>query len=575
METWVDRFPGRLEAELADFDDRGLNFRQDEDEFARNGRVVLRGSIEWKGADVELAIRYPDTYPYLRPEVQAPGLSHQRHQNPFQHNLCLLDRSTRSWRISDTGAWLVAERVPHLLCLLEEGGEALTEAEVPQGEPVSAYYPALAGAAIFVPASALLLPKTIRTGSGRLCFQPEAPPQLSLRALVCELVAKDRKRKVRKIAEADKRLRERFGGETISIRWVRLDSPPSGPTPEDVLAAANSAATGFGSPSWQSIRGAEVSVTGVVFEEEVQQGSHEDTWLFAVRVRRAATVQRSEVGAYLVRGERLTLKDTQARIPATAGVENQVVALVGLGALGAEVALEFGKAQLDELRGLDFDVVETGTTVRWPQGLSAVGHPKTDILADRFAADYPFTRFVPIRHQLGGSALDVANRSQSELDVLSRFLEDADLVIDATAEVGVQHLVSDLADQRMLPQVYVSATEGARGGMVARIDPGSTGCWMCLQLHLEDGSVPTPPRERTATVQPRGCASLTFTGAGFDVAPIAMQAVRVAVACLIGQAGPDIFICSLPDDGISPPDWETFDLVSHRQCQRCALENAA
>jgi hypothetical protein len=86
---------------------------------------VIRGSIVWHERQIELEVVYPDTFPFLRPEIYAPGLALGRHQNPLQGNLCLLDRSTRAWNVDETGAWLVAERVPYLLDLLEQGGEAL------------------------------------------------------------------------------------------------------------------------------------------------------------------------------------------------------------------------------------------------------------------------------------------------------------------------------------------------------------------------------------------------------------------------------------------------------------------
>src|SRR5437764_687030 len=120
---WVQRFPGRLEWELADFERRGVaTFGIDQAELAR-GRIVLDGATEWKGETIALRIVYPDLFPYYRPEVFAPGLSLGRHQNPFDSNLCLLEAPSRAWGTTETAAWLVAERVPFLLGLVERGGE--------------------------------------------------------------------------------------------------------------------------------------------------------------------------------------------------------------------------------------------------------------------------------------------------------------------------------------------------------------------------------------------------------------------------------------------------------------------
>jgi hypothetical protein len=109
------------------------------------------------GSSASLKCSYPDLFPYLRPEVYAPRLALERHRNPATGNLCLLDRSTRSWRPKDTGAWLVAERVRHLLSLFRAGLEAMAAAEVAQGEPASTYYPVTPGTVVFVPAAVLEL----------------------------------------------------------------------------------------------------------------------------------------------------------------------------------------------------------------------------------------------------------------------------------------------------------------------------------------------------------------------------------------------------------------------------------
>jgi len=572
MQTWVDRFPGRLERELEEFWERDLTFELDRAQLAEQGRVVLRGQLQRQDEQIELEVIYPDLFPYLRPEVRAPGLQLDRHQNPYEHNLCLLDRSTRAWNPSDTAAWLIAERVPHLLSLIETGGEVLRDGEAPQGEPASTYFPAALGTAVFVPTAALQLDAEAEAGSGRIYCSVAEPPRLQLRGLVGELAVKTRKRKSRVVATADPELAARFGGHHLTFRWVRLKGPPAGNTASDVLAAADAVRQGFGSPPWQTAADGELAICGVVFEEEVAQGCFEDAWMFAVRARPVGVVQER---SYLVRGERLTRQDLGARIPALSSLPEKRVAVIGAGALGAGVALELARAQLGELRVLDDDIVEAGTIVRWPSGLTAVGHSKVHVIAERIRLDYPFTSVVPFVHRLGQSADVRTGRSETELDVLDRLLEGADLVIDATAEIGVQQLIAAAADAEGIPQLYLSATEGARGGIVAPLIPPRPGCWLCLQWHLDTRSFPLPPRDETGTVQPRGCASPTFTGTGFDLLPIIAQGARVATDILRGGAPRQVQICSIPDNGSGPPNWESRVFDVHPKCPECSAAAAA
>jgi hypothetical protein len=574
VRTWVERFPERFEYELGEFADRGLKFELDSRLLSEQGRVVLRGELSHRGAEIGLEVHYPDLFPYLRPEVVASELSLPRHQNPFARNLCLLDRSTRAWNPSDTGAWLVGVRVPHLLDLLAGSEAALREAEVAQGEPVSAYFGGIPGAAIFVPEEVLALAETARAGSGRIACSLAEPPRLRLRGLVAELVEKKRNKKTRMLARADADLAARFGGKTISFRWARLEELPSESSPNAVLAAINNAHPGFGSPPWQAVQDGEIAISAAVIAEEVEQGQYEDGWIFAAKGR-----QGTREFGYLIRGERLARSDLAARSPLAGELGEKRVSLLGLGASGAELAIELARAGVGQIRGMDFDHVEAGTIVRWPIGLTAVGHQKTEAIKARILLDYPFTAFEAFSHQLGQSASMATARSESELDLLDRFLEDTNLVIEASAEIGIQQAISAIADERGLPQLYVWGTEGARGGLVAHVRPGITGCWMCLQYHLEEETIPLPAREQTPHLQPRGCAALTYSGSGFDLAPTVAQAARVATAALAGKEATemdrgDVFVCSFEEDPFAPPRWSTHALEPHPRCDTCAARSS-
>lgn len=576
MRTWVDRFPERFDRELEEFARQGLAFELDDEQLREQGRVVLRGAIDYMGEEVRLEVRYPDLFPYLRPEVRAPGLRLRRHQHPYGRNLCLLDPSTREWDTDETAAALVAQRVPYLLALLEPGAEEeLRDAETPQGEPASVYFPTMPGNVVFLPQAVFDLPTEARAGSGRFAFSVFEPPQAEVRALVAELVEKGRNRKSRVLARAEENLLKRFGGEQLPFRWVRLEAPPAENTVEGAIKAIEGAKPGFGSPPWQHIPGGQIAITGAVFPEEVRQGEIEDSWLFAVRLRNAA----GEETAHLAPGQRLSRSGLEERLPEWVRLGEATVALVGLGSVGGGIAMELGRAGVSELRGLDDDTVEAGTTVRWPIGITASGRWKGGALGRRMARDYPYTDFRATIHHLGQSASVLTARQRSELDILDDLLDGADLVIDASAEIGVQQVLADLAAERRIPQLYVSTTEGAKGGLVARVVPGVTGCWMCLQMHIDEGTIPAPAAESGGTIQPRGCGTLTFVGAGFDILPVIAQGTRVAVATLaeVGterDSEEDVFVFSFAGEPPAPPDWSAHPLKPHPNCPVCPAEGA-
>lgn len=573
METWVERFPGRLEYELADFAKRKLDFELDEEQLAEQGRVVLTGSVPYDGEEIRIEVRYPDFFPYLRPAVFAPDLNRDRHQSPYSKELCLLEASTRAWDTDSTAGWLVEKRVPYLLQLLDADPGTLRQAEVPQGEPVASYFEGPPGSVVFVPQAAIEMPAEAQAGSGRLAFSVVEPPRPELRAVIAEVVEKDRgSNKTKALAKADGPLLARFGGEQIPFRWARLPRAPEVNTPRGVLEALEASRPGFGSPPWHAVHEGRIGVAAAVFQEEVRQGAWEDTWVFVVRV----LLESQGEDEYLIRGQRLSRGDLEDRLPVGLALGEKVVSLVGLGAVGSGLAFELARAGLSELRGMDADKVEAGTTVRWLLGQSAAGRLKVGALTRRIANDYPYTEFKGYLHRLGQSAGYKGARARTELDILAEFLDDADLVVDASAEIGVQQVLADLAVERGMPQLYVSTTEGARGGLVARVVPGVTGCWMCLQRHLDDNKeIPTPPRDKTATVQPRGCSTLTFRGAGFDIAPVIAQGARVAASMLSdGAEGADdrydVFVCAFGDDRLMPPQWSAYRLTPHPECSACA-----
>lgn len=571
--AWPERHPGRLEFELEALERDGLEFALDEEERAR-GRLVLRGALAVDDEEIPLNVVFPDNYPFFRPEVFAPSLSLGRHQNPHDKNLCLLPTNTAEWRTTDTVAWLLSTQVPYLIRLVREGGAKLEAAEVPQGEPASAYVPRLEGSSVLVPQAALELPAEARAGVAYFSYGAGEPSRVALRVLLRQLNVVRRAGGSRPAADADPPLQRRFTGPTIEGRWMRLEEPP-GRDPEEYFKEAEAVQAGYGSPPVQEVSDGRVSVLGLVFREEVRQGVFEDAWVFGVRFQ----TDDGKAGAYLTKGDRYAPEDLTARIPMLAPLAQRRVALLGLGALGAPIALELARCQVGSLNVLDDDLVEAGTTVRWPLGLPAVGHDKTEILTSTIRSHYPRVEVEPFRLRLGRTSAEADPGTPDEHETLNRFLDGADLVIDATAELGVQQLVGHYARERGLTQVYVWATEGAWGGCVARCTPGSSGCWHCLQLRLDDRSLAIPPFEPNGSIQPRGCGSLTFTGASFDLLPVIAQTLRVAVATATGEGTTeDVSILRLRDDDGSPlqaPRWETFPLAVHPLCPLCHEENAA
>ena len=209
--------------------------------------------------------------------------------------------------------------------------------------------------------------------------------------------------------------------------------------------------------------------------------------------------------------------DLRKRVPELAPLASRTAAVIGLGSIGGPIAFDLARAGVGNLLVIDFDLFDVGNSCRWPLGLSAVGMPKSQVVAMWIKNEYPWTQVRQRQHRFGGVVLgDARNRQATDFEVLDDLLK-ADLVIDATAEWGVQHVISDWCRANRRAFLAVTGTWGGWGGEVVRIIPSRTvGCWHCY-MGSTSGNAAAPFKQPETGVQPRGCGDPTFTGAGIDM----------------------------------------------------------
>jgi len=279
----------------------------------------------------------------------------------------------------------------------------------------------------------------------------------------------------------------------------------------------------------------------------------------------------------LARGARFGIRDAAARVPWIEAMSTKTVALFGLGALGAPCALELAKAGLGRLRMLDGDYVDPGTASRWPLGAGWAGASKALAVAHTISSNWPWTEVVPFARHLGRVRQKDDPDPRPDERVMADMLDGASLVLDATAEFGVNYLLSDLAWDQGLPYVSVMAEHGAWGGSVYAVEPGGGPCWACIQESLKNRTLPRPPSDPKGAVQPAGCAAPTFTGSSFELLPLVAEAIRTAVSILtskeVGGYPPmsrTVAIGSWRDsDGrLTVPTWREYRLPTVPGCVR-------
>lgn len=588
---WWERRPEMLGRELSALAALGLDFKVEETERVA-GRIVLRGSAPaGRIGTVDLAVVYPGSFPHTRPVIYqtSPGKPLPRHQNPFEGNFCLIGRSSDQWGPEMTAADLVAD-LPRLVELVDAGGEALRGAEDPQGEPITAYYGGVRNGCVLIPPMDGDIPADAMGGTLVVGFaDSSAWLQDAMRGGEDSRFGQAVLLEVRDfdgalVASAAEGIAARFDREKWSGKWVRI--PPDDVSPPDPVGFSQHLARlepRLALRVEKHRRNWKFEIRAGLFHEEVRQGEFADAWMFFAYAHRGEKHTPSQSGVP-VKAHRFTHDSLGERIRHVVGLRHATVATIGLGTLGAPLAVRLAQAQAGVLLLADFDVVDAGTSVRWPYGVPAAGVDKATYLADELGRHHPFVKVEPVGLRIGAVVPPGVHAGESDDVILERLVGEADLVVDATAEDNASRAIAEAAMRAGKPQLYVWSVDGY-GGVVASIRPGVTGCYHCLSVALSDaGSIPPPPAASDVAgtrTQPRGCSDPTFVATAVDLLPLVDQAARIAMSRLTdgtadgyGHVPGDVYVLALraPDGTpIAAPEWRAYDLPPTPGCWYCDL----
>jgi len=567
MKYWWEKHPGRLDFEIQELEAAGILCKLEPAAFAE-GVAVLHLVANLKGhPDLKLKVVYPNLYPALPFEIESTGLALPHHQNPFDKNLCLLDNPGDNWKPSDTVARFISDKLP---AVLEAGyADRKSKLESPRSEPFSNYMVFSPQSIIFFDSSWSISPDV---ESGKLIIGINEPPNESIfRGAVLEV----RDKESNMLSTAAKEVSVTFQ-KKLTGRWVRFEQPPKSRDLSDIFQEALKLDSRLKNPLNNRIGELDnVDVIGILFPEETKWRETGDGWFFIVRT----TKKNKRCLPLLVRGGRAGRVDLQGRNPSLKGLESKKVAVFGLGCLGAPSVLEFAKCGIGEIRLLDGDYVEPGTTVRWPFGLqTAAGRDKSSLLSHIIKNDYPFTQVSNSVCRLGKAFWRPDHQEGiSEREILNKMLDGVDLIYDATAEIMINHALSELAAAQKIPYILVAGTPGMWGGRIVRVRPvEKSGCWFCYRHATEKGDIPSPiSDEINGLIAPEGCRAPTFSGTSFDAAEISMGGVRLAISTLMeGIDGGypaidwDVAVINLRDinGAVIAPQWSTCQLMKDAQC---------
>lgn len=543
------------------------------------------------GEPIDLEIIFPDNFPFFRPQVLAKNLHLPRHQHPMHLDLCLLPRETINWDIQKIGSFL-KDRLPKVL---KEGVETdpkvIASTPNEQAEPVSEYYTNMK-TLVFMSGRPIIMQEPITSistqlkilDSGTLKIETKQNPSTVALDKTSDsgLVINISNWIDRNGHSIESDSESYFTSEkSRTLSWYKLSKFPSEIYGENFLIELKKMINrdqGIDIKSLQ-LRTQDFNLLSsfcLLFPEEHSPGEFGWGWMqftLGQMIGRSAKVKNAPKKFANIASKIQHLSKTEYfnRIPQVETFQEKTVGLLGVGAIGAPIALELAKNGIKTLKILDYDWFEASNTVRWPLGMDYIGYSKIEALKKYISFNYPYTTILPYYHKIGDPYLKI-----DENELLEDFFNGCDVIIDATVENAVNHLISNRCRTLNKPYILAEGRRGGWGGLVARILPNNTdGCWTCLQNKLYNESekepIPKPPDDNTGDIQQAGCGDISFTGTHFDLLNVSLAVVKILANIFSDDETFtwDVAVLkTVSKDEKKPilPHWETYPLTVSKHC---------
>ncbi|MDD4993461.1 MAG: ThiF family adenylyltransferase [Paludibacter sp.] len=250
-------------------------------------------------------------------------------------------------------------------------------------------------------------------------------------------------------------------------------------------------------------------------------------------------------------------------------LQRKRVTIIGLGAIGSEVAKSLAKNGIGHFNLFDMDTFEIGNSIRHAADLFYIGEPKTDVVKQLILRSNPNITVNSYR-------IDVLN----DTGFLEASLKESDLCIVMTAEDSVEYLINDYYIKNFnIPFIFARASLGAFSGSIQVVDSHSA-CLRCLSLETAD-YLPKPKEDiRLNELKPEygSCSSPALPGSEIDTKEISLQVARISLQCLLkGEKSiyPQLlnkqFYWHGPYGSVAkdPFTWEMQNLKKHKDCNIC------
>lgn len=191
-------------------------------------------------------------------------------------------------------------------------------------------------------------------------------------------------------------------------------------------------------------------------------------------------------------------------------LKGKVVNVVGVGALGSEIADSVGKAGVGTIRLFDNQLMRGPNPVRHLVGLNQMDWPKVIAVSQILKNHNPFIR------------VDVNGDDVNRLDLNDHFA-DKSISISSIADDNTEAFLNERAVIANKVVYYARALRGGKAGRIFRVIPGIDACFRCLELYRSEGKevviipddeeLPTLKNECNNPIRPASAADLKLIAA--------------------------------------------------------------
>ncbi len=246
------------------------------------------------------------------------------------------------------------------------------------------------------------------------------------------------------------------------------------------------------------------------------------------------------------------------------------VTIIGLGALGSEVARSLARNGIGHFNLFDNDTFEIGNSVRHAADLFYIGEDKVGVAKQLILRSNP-------NITVNTYIVDVLDDN----GLLEKSLAESDLCIVLTAEESVDFLINDKYIPRYdFPFIFARVSAGGMSGVVQVVQHKKTACLRCLGL----GNVDKLPKPKGKVVfdelppEYGSCSSPAVPGSEIDTKEVALQVSRVSLQNLFANKK-SVYPKSLGNQYYwhgplgskdkAPFTWEIKNIRKHPDCESC------